>query len=200
MQGNFSDLGVDGTPTLVLVDETGRIISSWFGKLSLELEKDVINRLRLARADRSSSSSSEITRYTSSNRIKKSDRSKLMTGQEFARILRAGKDISFLDIRSREDYASAHIAGTLNIPLDEIEVRASHEVPKDHTVLVYCQYCPACENQASEEGVLTVCSEAVDLLTHQGFADVRYMGDDLYTLKQTGFRILQHASPLSDSR
>jgi hypothetical protein len=197
-------MGVDGTPTLLLVDETGKILLSWVGKLTPEWERDVINRLGLERADRSSSSSSESTSYTGSGQIirynKESDLSKLMTGQEFARILHAGKDTSFVDIRSREDYASALIAGTLNIPLDEIEARAFHEVPKDQTVLIYCHYCPVCENQASEQGVHTFCSAGVDMLTDQGFADVTYMSDDLYTLKQTGFRILQRTSPLSDSR
>ena len=39
---NYSTLGVTGTPTLVLVDSTGRIVDFWVGKLSEVEQQEVI--------------------------------------------------------------------------------------------------------------------------------------------------------------
>ena len=44
-QSPLSALGVNGTPTLILVDNVGRVIDSWLGRLSSEDESKVINRI-----------------------------------------------------------------------------------------------------------------------------------------------------------
>jgi phage shock protein E len=43
-----------------------------------------------------------------------------------------------LDVRTPEEFAEGHIAGAINIPLDELEGRLS-EVPTDAPVVVYCR-------------------------------------------------------------
>jgi thioredoxin-related protein len=43
-------LGVKGTPTLLLVDNTGVVTDAWLGKLPPEKESAVLDRLRAARA------------------------------------------------------------------------------------------------------------------------------------------------------
>lgn len=40
---DFSAIGVQGTPTLLLVDSAGVVKNSWVGKLSSEQEIDVLN-------------------------------------------------------------------------------------------------------------------------------------------------------------
>lgn len=40
-----SSLGVTGTPTLLLVDNSGTVVDEWRGKLTSEQEENVINRL-----------------------------------------------------------------------------------------------------------------------------------------------------------
>ena len=39
------DLGVQGTPTLVLVDKTGAVVDSWVGKLPPAKEDEVVSRM-----------------------------------------------------------------------------------------------------------------------------------------------------------
>lgn len=39
--------GINGTPTLVLVDEFGKVIDSWEGKLSEQEEKSVLQKINL---------------------------------------------------------------------------------------------------------------------------------------------------------
>jgi hypothetical protein len=43
----------------------------------------------------------------------------------------------FLDVRDAGTYGSSHIKGAINIPLTEIEARAS-ELPKDRWIITYC--------------------------------------------------------------
>lgn len=45
-QATLVSLGTAGTPTLILVDSSGRAIDSWVGKLPPEEEKRVFERLR----------------------------------------------------------------------------------------------------------------------------------------------------------
>ncbi len=45
-QANPPSLGVGGTPTMLLVDENGNVVETWFGKLVSDEEQKVIDRLR----------------------------------------------------------------------------------------------------------------------------------------------------------
>jgi thiol-disulfide isomerase/thioredoxin len=44
-QNSLSSLGVRGTPTILLVDENGKIINSWMGKLNSDRENQVLSIL-----------------------------------------------------------------------------------------------------------------------------------------------------------
>lgn len=46
-QASLSYIGVPGTPTILLVDKSGKIERSWIGKLKPETEKEVIEQMRL---------------------------------------------------------------------------------------------------------------------------------------------------------
>jgi len=54
-QAKLNSLGVSGTPTLLLVDHTGRIKSLWVGKLPPESETRVLKLLGVDNTDRDSS-------------------------------------------------------------------------------------------------------------------------------------------------
>lgn len=45
-QANPSSLDVGGTPTMLLIDENGKVVETWFGKLVTDEEQKVLNRLR----------------------------------------------------------------------------------------------------------------------------------------------------------
>lgn len=51
-------------------------------------------------------------------------------------------DVVLLDVRPPDEYASAHVAGAVSIPIDELERRLS-EIPRDRQVVAYCRgpYC-----------------------------------------------------------
>jgi thioredoxin-related protein len=44
-QSELSALGVQGTPTLILVNEKGEVLESWVGKLPAEQETEVLKRI-----------------------------------------------------------------------------------------------------------------------------------------------------------
>jgi thioredoxin-related protein len=49
LEANFDDLRIQGTPTLLLVNNRGSIVSTWVGVLSAQGERDVFRTLRVAR-------------------------------------------------------------------------------------------------------------------------------------------------------
>ena len=70
-------------------------------------------------------------------------------------------DCIVLDVRPPEEYAAAHVAGALSMPLEELERRLD-ELPRDRQIVAYCRgpYC-----------VLAV--SAVETLRSNGFDAVR---------------------------
>ncbi|KAF1085041.1 Thiosulfate sulfurtransferase PspE precursor [Sporotomaculum syntrophicum] len=49
------------------------------------------------------------------------------------------KQVTVIDVRSADEFASGHIEGALLIPVDDIEKLAAAQLPdKDATILVYC--------------------------------------------------------------
>jgi rhodanese-related sulfurtransferase/DNA-binding transcriptional ArsR family regulator len=70
-------------------------------------------------------------------------------------------DCIVLDVRPPEEYAAAHVAGALSMPLEELERRLD-ELPRDRQIVAYCRgpYC-----------VLAV--SAVETLRGHGFDAVR---------------------------
>jgi rhodanese-related sulfurtransferase len=50
----------------------------------------------------------------------------------------AGAEHLLVDVRTPEEFASGHIAGAVNIPVDELAQRLN-EVPQDKPVVLYCR-------------------------------------------------------------
>lgn len=54
--------------------------------------------------------------------------------------LKAGEDITLLDVRTAHEYESGHITGSILLPLDELETRAPKLLKdKDAVIFVYCR-------------------------------------------------------------
>lgn len=51
-------------------------------------------------------------------------------------------DVVVLDVRPADEYTSAHVAGAVSVPIDELERRLS-QIPRDRQVIAYCRgpYC-----------------------------------------------------------
>ena len=59
-----------------------------------------------------------------------------------------GKQAALVDCRTPAEYASGHIDGSVNIPLDHIE-QAEKQLPDKHApILIYCQAGPRAEQAA----------------------------------------------------
>ena len=54
-----------------------------------------------------------------------------------------------VDARPREEFAKSHIKGSLNIPDDELAVRAGIEIPEDRPLALYCGYVSPCFQTAA---------------------------------------------------
>lgn len=66
-----------------------------------------------------------------------------------------------VDIGSREDFGRGHWSGAVNIPWDELRVRAGPELPRTRTIVIDC----------TQED-LTTCRFAGGYVSEQGFEDV----------------------------
>lgn len=51
-------------------------------------------------------------------------------------------EVTILDVRPAEEFASGHVPGAINIPLDQLESHLD-ELPKDREIVAYCRgaYC-----------------------------------------------------------
>lgn len=69
-----------------------------------------------------------------------------------------------LDLRSKDEFESAHMKGAYSFPFQELSERMA-ELPKDKTIVVVCRgpYC-------------TTSTECVEILKEQGFRAYRYDG------------------------
>lgn len=67
-----------------------------------------------------------------------------------------------VDVRTPEEFATGHIAGAVNIPLDALESRLN-EVPQDQPVVLYCRS----GNRSAQ---------AADLLEKAGYSNIRDLG------------------------
>lgn len=67
------------------------------------------------------------------------DRPQLLSPQEYdAQFARTGAGHLLVDVRTAEEFASGHIAGAVNIPVQELGSRLA-EIGKDRPVVVYCR-------------------------------------------------------------
>jgi rhodanese-related sulfurtransferase len=70
----------------------------------------------------------------------------------------------YLDVRTAEEYAAGHVAGTVHIPLDQLEERWQELAPyRDRDMVVYCR-----SGRRS--------AAAIDLLASRGFSRLQNGG------------------------
>lgn len=89
-----------------------------------------------------------------------SDDLALVDGKQLLELVRRGQ-VLLLDVRPIEEYETAHLAGAISIPHDELKKRLS-ELPRSRKIVAYCRG-PYCVFAAS----------AVKLLRSRGFKAVR---------------------------
>src|SRR6187431_3814271 len=60
-----------------------------------------------------------------------------LTGAEAHQLVQAGARL--VDVRTPSEFAAGHIAGALNIPLQQLDSRLTELQPKDTAVVLYCR-------------------------------------------------------------
>lgn len=84
--------------------------------------------------------------------------------QEAKANLEADKNILLIDIRSKAEYDEGHIAGSIHIPLPELEMRIEEEATDlDRPIYFYCR-----------SGVRTLTAGAI--LEHLGYTNLYDIG------------------------
>ncbi len=83
----------------------------------------------------------------------------------------------FLDVRTREEYADAHVDGSVLIPLQELEGRLN-EVPKNKRVYVYCR-----------SGKRSVAAAAI--LVKAGFSNIENVEGGINAWRDAGYPVVK---------
>lgn len=86
----------------------------------------------------------------------------------------AGADHLLLDVRTPEEFNSGHIAGAVNIAVEQLSARLS-EVPQDKPVVLYCR-------SGNRSG------QAAQILERAGYTQIYDLGG-IITWQQQGFPV-----------
>ena len=99
------------------------------------------------------------------------------------RLLRRDPVLHVIDVRTPEEFASAHIAGAINLPHDLLETQAS-SLPADHAapIVVYCR--------SGRRSAL-----AVETLRKLGYTQVLHLEGDFIGWQAAGHPVM--AAPAS---
>lgn len=62
----------------------------------------------------------------------------LLTPADYEEIFGAGQTHMLIDVRTPEEFASGHIEGSINIPVESLSDRLN-ELPRDLPLVVYCR-------------------------------------------------------------
>lgn len=113
---SLPSVGVTSIPMLVITDSAGSVLEFWKGKLPPRVQTVVFERLNLPET------------------LSKSEW--LVEENELPELLRKENGAIVLDVRDRESFSSKHLAKAVNIPLDELQVRAGNELSPDKLVVI----------------------------------------------------------------
>lgn len=111
---NLRAHGFAGTPTLLLIDRAGVVTDLWVGKLGVNMQTFVMERL---------DNPGGPNRFIEVSALRQD--------------IEQGITPVILDIENRNDYIERHIVGARNIPLDELETRAENELPHGKRIILY---------------------------------------------------------------
>ena len=170
----------------------------WLGKLSPQQENDVIQQLGAHPSPESPPPGSSAKHTVSLSSPTTSQNSEpLVAAKQLLNELRKHPHLTIVDVRSRERFAAGHVLNAANIPVDELQARAPHELPQLNRIYLYCHYSAASATKDYEEGLQSQCSIAALFLQQSGFSSVSYIVEDLGHLQRAGVRIV--GSPVEET-
>lgn len=193
--GDLAQLHILGTPTVLVVDRKGNLESRFDGFLEQKRASVLMSALDPSRPKDEAKVMDGIvegnldSQDDFANSVAEGLSSYLVSAHEVAANLALNSDATLLDIRSREDFATGHLDGAINIPREELEQRMSHEVDPSKPVYLYCTYYNKCENDFRNKGVLTSCTLALFMLKSHGFSRAMLITEDLEKLRSAGLLV-----------
>ena len=96
-----------------------------------------------------------------------------VTVEEAKSLIESDSSLIILDVRTREEYDSGHIEGTILIPVSELEDRLD-EISKEEELLIYCRT----GNRSSN---------SVNILKANGYTKIFHMNDGIIAWIQAGY-------------
>lgn len=166
-QASLTSIGVIGAPTLILVNNAGVVTDVWLGRLKSRQESEVLSRLRI----------NDDHRVIGLDRAATNSDDAIVNieGADLKRVIDGGQRVIVLDVRNRANYTQEHIAGAKNIPVDELEVRATYELPRSDLIVTYSSYA---EDDLSKA--------AYQILNDQGFRHISVLRGGLSGWQRAG--------------
>lgn len=106
-----------------------------------------------------------------------------VTAEQVVELQQTGHAPVLLDVRHADEFHDGHIAGALNIPVEQLATRASAlGVPRDHEIVVYC----VSGRRAAR---------AQDTLQSLGYTHVRLLDGSLNAWRQRNLPLVRESAP-----
>lgn len=86
-----------------------------------------------------------------------------------------GNELALIDIRERDEFQKEHIPSAINIPFDEVEVRAEDELSKSSHIVLYYFRC------GEENKISAIASSS---LKNLGFGNVTVLDGGIDTWRE----------------
>lgn len=124
-QVDMAALGVSSVPTLALINKHGVVSDVWFGLQKPSSQAEILARLEdpVMSQEAAHSSGSEEVSVTMGD----------LRTWRFHRVA-----FTVLDTRHRAAFRADHLSGAVNIPFDEVEVRAPIELSSSRMLVIDC--------------------------------------------------------------
>jgi len=166
-QADLRSLGIVGTPEISILDRDGRVLKTWKGMATAKVQWEIAAALDVLEPFRSAARAAD-------RRMQYDDAERAipMTTEQLTARLHDGSSLFVVDTRERDTFDKSHIRGALNIPYDELSIRASIEIPRGAKVVLFCQYLADCEEKVRERNALSQCSLAASYIIRAGATEV----------------------------
>lgn len=171
VQIRLKSLQLQGTPTLLLLNRHGRIIAKWVGELSPPIEDYIISVI----GRDESAITAEASPFL---RVGNPKDPPLSDPTDLRKELLSNR-VTLIDIDNRDDFASGHIAGAVNIPEDELYTRALNELTVDKRIVLFSRTLEAHKIRNAETA-----------LHSTGFTQTKWLKLTLEAAKAAGFDLV----------
>jgi hypothetical protein len=171
------------TPTVLMLDARGNMLRKWHGQLSIAEQNEIVFLLGVQEpfiaADR---------RILQRKAWQNGASPVTANVKDAASAIKSGLAV-VVDTSARSQFAAAHLQGSINIPLDELEIRAPVELGTGTQVLVFCHSAHTCAVDELISSNSSSCSSAVSFLRKAGFNNAQLLSASLSDLRSQGVAV-----------